>query len=73
MKQFLLSLLSRKFLLALGTTLVMIANGAYTEAVAIILGFIGVEGAADFKSRSEKVDPIVQEPVLGESEVVAIE
>lgn len=66
MKQFLTSLLSRKFLLALGTTLVLIANGAYTEAVAVILGFIGVEGAADFKSRSKQVDPVVQKPTAEE-------
>ena len=53
MKEFLKSLLSRKFLLALGTTLVFIANGAYTEAVAIILGFLGVEGVADTVSRNK--------------------
>lgn len=53
MKQFLLSLLSRKFLLAAGTALVFIANGAYTEAVAVILGFLGVEGAADAVSRTQ--------------------
>jgi len=51
MRQFLLSLLSRKFLLAVGTSLVFIANGAYTEAVAVILGFLGVEGAADAVTR----------------------
>lgn len=61
MRDFLLSLLSRKFLLALGTSLVFISNGAYTEAVAVILGFLGVEGAADFNSRSKQIDPIVQE------------
>lgn len=61
MKQFLTSLLSRKFLLTLGTALVFIASGAYTEAVAVILGFLGVEGAADFKSRSEQTDHTVQE------------
>lgn len=66
MKQFLTSLLSRKFLLALGTFLVLVANGQYTEAVAVIIGYIGVEGAADFKSRSEKVDPVVQEPTFEE-------
>lgn len=53
MKSFLLSLLSRKFLLAVGTALVFIANGAYTEAVAVVLGFLGVEGAADAVSRSK--------------------
>ena len=61
MKQFLLSLLSRKFLLALGSALVFIANGAYVEAVTVILGFLGVEGASDFKSRSNQTDPIAQE------------
>lgn len=60
MKQFLKSLLSRKFLLALGTFLVFVANSQYTEAVAIALGFIGVEGAADFKARSKQVEPIVR-------------
>lgn len=53
MKQFLLSLLSRKFLLALGTALVFTANGAYGEAVAVVLGYIGVEGAADAVSRTK--------------------
>jgi hypothetical protein len=53
MRTFLQSLLSRKFLLAVGTALVFIANGAYTEAVAVILGFLGVEGAADAVSRSK--------------------
>lgn len=62
MKQFLESLLSRKFLLALGTFLVLVASERYTEAVAVVIGYIGVEGAADFKSRSSKIDPIVQEP-----------
>lgn len=51
MKEFLTSLLSRKFLLALGTTLVFVANGQYTEAVAVVLGYLGVEGAADAISR----------------------
>ena len=73
MKHFLLSLLSRKFLLALGTSLVFIANGGYTEAVAVILGFLGVEGAADFKSRSEKVTTVVQEPVLDQNEAVVVQ
>lgn len=61
MKQFLQSLLSRKFLLAVGTFLVFIANNQYTEAVAVVATFIGVEGAADFKSRGTKVEPTTQE------------
>lgn len=51
MKTFLMSLLSRKFLLALGTSLVFISSGAYAEAVAIILAFLGVEGAGDVAQR----------------------
>lgn len=51
MKEFVRSLFTRKFLLALGTAIVFIANGAYTEAVAVILGYLGVEGAADAVSR----------------------
>ena len=58
MKDFLKSLLSRKFLLALGTALVFIANGAYTEAVAVILGFIGVEGAADTVARVKTIQSV---------------
>lgn len=70
MKQFLLSLMSRKFLLALSAFLTFVANGQYTEAVAVVVGYMTVEGAADFKSRSEKIDPVIQEPVLDEHEVV---
>ena len=61
MKEFLLSLLSRKFLFAVGTALVFIANGAYTEAVTVILGFIGVEGASDVAQRYNESKP---EPAL---------
>jgi len=53
MKEFLRSLLTRKFLLALGTTLVLVANGQYTEAVAVVIGYLGVEGAADAVSRAK--------------------
>ena len=51
MKEFLRSLFTRKFLLALGTTLVFIANGQYTEAVAVVIAYLGVEGVADTASR----------------------
>ncbi len=53
MKNFLRSLLTRKFLLALGTTLVFIANGAYDLALYTVLGYLGVEGAADAVSRAQ--------------------
>ncbi len=54
MKDFIKSLFTRKFLLALGTTLVLVANGAYTEAVAVVIGYLGVEGAADAISRAKQ-------------------
>lgn len=54
MKAFIRSLFTRKFLLALGTTLVLVANGAYTEAVAVVIGYLGVEGAADAVSRTKQ-------------------
>lgn len=57
MQEFLKSLLSRKFLLALGMSLTLIANGAYAEAVAVVLGFLGVEGAGDVVSRYNDTKP----------------
>lgn len=51
MKYFLLSLLSRKFLLAMGTFLVFIANNQYNEALGVVLAYIGLEGAADVATR----------------------
>ena len=49
MKAFLSSLLSRKFLLALGTTLVFLANGHTLEALTTVLAYLGVQGVADIK------------------------
>ena len=51
MKDFLKSLLSRKFLLALGTFIVFVANGQYNEALGVVLAYIGLEGAADVATR----------------------
>lgn len=51
MKDFLKSLLSRKFILALGTFLVFIANNQYSEALGVVLAYIGLEGAADVATR----------------------
>lgn len=55
MKEFFQSLLSRKFLLALGTICIFIANEQYAEAITIILAYLGVEGAADIMSRVKTV------------------
>lgn len=45
MKDFLKSLLSRKFLLALGTVIALIATEQYMEAVAVVLGYLGINVA----------------------------
>lgn len=45
MKEFFKSLLSRKFLLALGTTIALVASEQYMEAVAIVLGYLGINVA----------------------------
>ena len=69
-KEFFLSLLSRKFLLA-----VIAAGGAYSVGIqdnlitqsemwtilAPIFAFIGVEGAADYKTRSTNIPEIEPE------------
>lgn len=51
MQNFLRSLLTRKFLLALGAFITFCANGQYTEAVGVISAYILAEGAADTASR----------------------
>lgn len=53
MKDFLTSLLSRKFLLAVGTFLVFVANGQYTEAMGVVLAYLGVNGAVQAVTRSK--------------------
>lgn len=45
MKVFLLSLLSRKFLLALGSIITFIAMGQYDAAVVALLAYLGVNVA----------------------------
>lgn len=47
LKIFAASLLSRKFLLAVATIAGLLANKQYTETVAVLLGYLGVEGTAD--------------------------
>jgi hypothetical protein len=51
MKTFLKSLLTRKFLLALGSFITLVANGQYTEALGVVSAYILAEGAADTVSR----------------------
>lgn len=44
-------LTSRKFLLTVGSVCILLAAERYAEAVAVIIAFIGAEGAADAVSR----------------------
>lgn len=53
MKDFLRSLLTRKFLLTLGTSLVFLANGQYDLVMYTVLGYLGVEGAGDAVARAQ--------------------
>lgn len=53
MKNFLRSLLTRKFLLALGTFITFVANKQYNEALGVVLAYIGLEGAADVVERNQ--------------------
>lgn len=46
-KEFLKRLTSRKFLLALGAFLTAVANNEWMVAMAVVLGYLGVEGAND--------------------------
>lgn len=50
MKELLKRLTSRKFLLALSAFIFCVANGNVPGAVAVVLGYLGVEGATDFKT-----------------------
>lgn len=44
-------LLSRKLWIAVGGFSALMASKQYPEAAAVLLGYLGVEGAADVKSR----------------------
>lgn len=50
MKELLSRLSSRKFLLALSGFIACVATGNLPGAVAIVLGYLGVEGAVDHKN-----------------------
>lgn len=41
--------LSRKFLLIVATVATLLANAQYTEAVAAVLGYVGINGAVAIK------------------------
>lgn len=42
---------SRKFLLALGAFITFIANDEFSEAMGVVLAYMGVEGYADIMQR----------------------
>lgn len=47
MHDLLMRLTSRKLWLAVGGFITFVANKQYTEAMAVVLGYLGVEGGAD--------------------------
>lgn len=51
-------LLSRKFLLALGTVLVFVANNQYSEAMGVVMAYLGVEGLIDTKRQKETKEEV---------------
>lgn len=59
MRQFVTSLQSRKLMLAVIALAVLAANKQWTELVAVVLAYIGVEGAADFRSRKAPTFEVV--------------
>jgi len=61
---FVQSLLSRKFLLAVGSFCVLVANGQYTEAVAVVMTYLGVNAYAEVKGAGTS---IIQTSISGES------
>jgi hypothetical protein len=56
MKDLLDRFTSRKFLLAAGSFAVLLANGQFGEAAAVVIAFIGLEGAADVVARKARVE-----------------
>lgn len=53
MKDFLQRLTSRKFLLALSGFIAAVATGNIPGAIAIVLGYLGVEGAIDHQNSGQ--------------------
>ncbi len=53
MHDFLLRLTSRKFLLAVSSITALLAAKQYPEAITVVLGYLGVEAAIDFKGTSK--------------------
>jgi hypothetical protein len=53
-REIFIRLTSRKFLLVLGGVIIAIANREWSVVITLILGYLGVEGAADIVSRTQK-------------------
>lgn len=50
MRKLLVKLTSRKFLLALGSFITLIANKQFTEAVVVVTAYLAAEGVLDHKA-----------------------
>jgi hypothetical protein len=53
-KAFLVSLMSRKFLLTIAAVATLLANKQYPEAAAAVVAYLTAEGAADVVERAKK-------------------
>ena len=54
MKDVLLRLTSRKFLLALAAFIAAAANGEWNAAIGIVIAYLGVEGGSDLAEKFTK-------------------
>jgi hypothetical protein len=57
-------LTSRKFWLTVGGFITLIASGAYTEAMALLVAYIGVQGAKEAVSEGKKTAPSSSDAVI---------
>lgn len=73
MKKFLANLIqrltSRKFLLTVGTALILIANQQYNELVLLITAYIGAEGIGDAAQRYQAEKTKQSENILQDTKL----
>lgn len=55
MKHALARFTSRKFWLAVGSFIVLVSNNQYTEAMGVVLAYLGVEGLHDVKVSGSQI------------------
>lgn len=68
---FIVSLVSRKFLLTLGAFITFIGQEEYDKALYAVLGYLGIEGGADIVERHQRAKP--SPVVVEDAETVNVE